>query len=64
MDATTDNEVKTADEAAAFLKTSKMHVLRLARKGLIPSFKLGHLIRFYESDLRTMTRAKLDEAGA
>jgi excisionase family DNA binding protein len=53
-----DDEVLTPTEAALFLKTGEQRLLRLARKGEIPSFRLGKRgIRFYASDLRKMRRA-------
>jgi hypothetical protein len=43
--------------AAVFLKTGEQRLLRLARKGEIPSFRLGKRdIRFYAADLRKMRR--------
>jgi excisionase family DNA binding protein len=52
------DEVLTPSEAAVFLKTGEQRLLRLARKGEIPSFRLGKRdIRFYASDLRRIRRA-------
>jgi excisionase family DNA binding protein len=50
--------VTKPSEAAVFLKTGEQRLLRLARKGEIPSFRLGKRdIRFYASDLRRIRRA-------
>src|SRR5262249_6271140 len=52
-----DDEVLTPSEAAVFLKTGEQWLLRLARKGEIPSFRLGKRdVRFYASDLRKIRR--------
>jgi excisionase family DNA binding protein len=61
-----DDEVLTPSEAAVFLKTGEQRVLRLARKGEIPSFRLGKRdVRFYASDLRRIRRANAEaEASA
>jgi excisionase family DNA binding protein len=51
------DEVLTPSEAAVFLKTGEQRVLRLARKGEIPSFRLGKRdVRFYASDLRRLAK--------
>ena len=53
----TREQVLAPDEAAAFLKVGKQRVLRLARRGQIPSIKLGPRdIRFYVSDLSRIRR--------
>jgi excisionase family DNA binding protein len=54
-----DDEILTPAEAAVFLKTGEQRLLRLARKGEIPSFRLGKRdVRFYASDLRRIRRAE------
>jgi excisionase family DNA binding protein len=56
-----DEQVLTPDEAAAFLKVGKQRVLRLARRGDIPSIKLGARdIRFYVSDLSRIKRREAE----
>jgi excisionase family DNA binding protein len=51
------------DEVAAFLKLNRQHVLRLARRGLLPSIKLGRFVRFPVADLKQVDFAK-DEVTA
>lgn len=36
----------TADELAALLKVSRLTILRRAKKGSIPSFRVGTAVRF------------------
>jgi excisionase family DNA binding protein len=38
--------VMTADELAKFLKMSRITILRRAKRGLIPSFRVGSCVRF------------------
>jgi excisionase family DNA binding protein len=60
-----DEQVLTPDEAAAFLKVGKQRVLRLARRGDVPSIRLGGRdVRFYVSDLIAIKRRTKAEAGA
>lgn len=47
----TDGEILTLDEVAAYLKSGKRMVYRLAQKGEIPAFKLGGTWRFRRSEL-------------
>lgn len=48
------DEVLTADEAAALLKTSRDHVSRLARDGSIPATRIGRKWRFTRRALVAM----------
>jgi excisionase family DNA binding protein len=45
------HEVMTADQAAAFLQTSRDTLLRKARRGELPAAKLGREWRFRRADL-------------
>jgi excisionase family DNA binding protein len=59
-----DDEVLTPSEAAVFLKTGEQRLLRLARKGEIPSFRLGKRgVRFYASDHRKIRRVTAQAAA-
>lgn len=46
-----EGEILTLDEVAAYLKTSKRTVYRLAQNGDIPAFKLGGTWRLRRSEL-------------
>jgi len=46
-----DGEILTLDEVAAYLKAGKRTVYRFAQNGDIPAFKLGGTWRFRRSDL-------------
>ncbi len=62
-----DGDILTLDEVAAYLKSGKRTIYRLAASGKIPAFKLGGTWRFRKSDLgrwianRTGERAFTDE---
>lgn len=59
-----DNEVLTADEAAALLRVSTKTVLSLARAGSLPGEKVGRAWRFVKSDVLAYVRGSLPQAGA
>ncbi|WP_245760659.1 helix-turn-helix domain-containing protein [Micrococcus terreus] len=59
-----DNEVLTADEAAALLRVSTKTVLSLARAGSLPGEKVGRAWRFVRSDVLAYVRGALPQAGA
>ena len=59
-----DNEVLTADEAAALLRVSTKTVLSLARAGSLPGEKVGRAWRFVRSDVLAYVRGSLPRAGA
>jgi excisionase family DNA binding protein len=40
------HRVMTADELAKLLQMSRITILRRARRGLIPSFRIGSCVRF------------------
>jgi excisionase family DNA binding protein len=46
-----NDEILTADEAAALLKVSTKTVLKLARDGDLPAQKVGRAWRFSRSEL-------------
>lgn len=46
-------EVLTSEEAATFLKMPVEVLRKRARENEIPSFKIGSLLRFYVSDLKS-----------
>lgn len=48
---TTDSEILTLEQVAAFLKASKKTVYRLAQNGEVPAFKLGGSWRFRRAEL-------------
>jgi len=51
-------EILTTDEAAEMLRLSPYAVRDMARKGLIPSRKVGKGWRFYKPDLLAWIRGK------
>jgi len=46
-----DDEILTAEEAAALLKVSSKTVLKLARDGELPAQKVGRAWRFSRAEL-------------
>jgi len=41
----------TGDEAAVLLRVRKSTVMDLARRGVVPSVRIGRAVRFVEADL-------------
>jgi excisionase family DNA binding protein len=60
---TEDNEVLTADEAAALLRISSKTLLSLARSGVLPGEKVGRAWRFLKSDVLGYVRGDKDTTG-
>lgn len=64
------DEILTIDEVAAYLKTSKRTVYRLAANGKLPAFKLGGTWRFRRRELDQWIASRLgkvtvdDDKGA
>lgn len=56
-----DGDILTLDELAAYLKTGKRTVYRLAASGEIPAFKLGGTWRFRRSELDRWIAASINE---
>jgi excisionase family DNA binding protein len=56
-----EGEILTLDEVAAFLKAGKRTVYRLAQNGEIPAFKLGGTWRFRRSELDGWIDAKSNQ---
>jgi excisionase family DNA binding protein len=56
------DEILTIDEVAAYLKTGKRTVYRLAAAHKIPAFKLGGTWRFRRSELDCWIAASINEA--
>jgi excisionase family DNA binding protein len=59
--ASSEGEILTLDEVAAFLKAGKRTVYRLAQNGEIPAFKLGGTWRFRRSELDSWIDAKSNQ---
>ena len=53
----TQERYLTASDVAAWLRLPKGTVYVLARKGVLPNFKLGKAIRFRQSELTEALRA-------
>jgi nitrogen PTS system EIIA component len=51
-----DNPVLTTEEAAEFLKLTPFTVRDYARRGILPSRKVGKAWRFYKPDLLAWLR--------
>ncbi len=51
-----NNPVLTTEEAAAFLKLTPFTVRDYARRGILPSRKVGKAWRFYKPDLLAWLR--------
>lgn len=57
-------EIWTVPEVAAYLQMSPKHVYKLAKDGVIPSFKIGRDRRVRKTDLmRWMDEGGLDRIG-
>ena len=50
------NELYTLEEAAAFLKVTYGTVLRWAKQGALPAFKIGRRWRVYGRDLLALNK--------
>ena len=50
------NELYTLEEAAAFLKVTYGTVLRWAKEGTLPAFKIGRRWRVYGRDLLALNK--------
>ena len=59
-----DQEILTAQEAAALLRVSTKTVLALARAGSLPGEKVGRAWRFVRSDVVAYVRGWLPQTGA
>ena len=59
-----DQEVLTADEAAALLRVSTKTVLALARAGSLPGEKVGRAWRFVKSDVLAYVRGSVPPTEA
>lgn len=57
----TDGEILTLEEVAAYLKAGKRTVYRLAQKGEIPAFKLGGTWRFRRSELDSWIAERINK---
>lgn len=55
------DEILTIDEVAAYLKTSKRTVYRLAASGKLPAFKLGGTWRFRKEDLNQWITTRVNK---
>ena len=55
------DEILTIDEVAAYLKTSKRTVYRLASSGKLPAFKLGGTWRFRKGDLNQWIATRVNK---
>lgn len=55
------DEILTIDEVAAYLKTSKRTVYRLAASGKLPAFKLGGTWRFRKEDLNQWIATRVNK---
>ena len=58
-----EQEVLTADEAAALLRVSTKTVLALARAGSLPGEKVGRAWRFVRSDVLDYVRGAAASKG-
>lgn len=56
------DEILTIDEVAAYLKSGKRTVYRLASSGKIPAFKLGGTWRFRRAELDQWIASQIGEA--
>lgn len=59
-----EQEVLTAEEAAALLRISSKTLLTLARSGALPGEKVGRAWRFLRADILAYVRGTLDTGGA
>ena len=57
------DDVLTAPEAAAYLKTSPDTVRRLAREGWLPAIKLRHTWRFRRKDIEELFEERVVDRG-
>ncbi len=58
MSADTHNDVMIAREVAELLRLRESTVADLARRGVLPSIKLGRARRFYREDVIAYVRAQ------
>ena len=56
-----NDELMTLEEAAKFLKVSPRTLWEMARRGDIPSHRIGAQWRFTREDLLTGTKTKTEE---
>ncbi|MFM1699767.1 methylation-associated defense system helix-turn-helix domain-containing protein MAD1 [Aeromonas salmonicida] len=56
---TSEGEILTLEEVAAYLKAGKRTVYRLAQEGKIPAFKLGGSWRFRRAELDNWIAASI-----
>ena len=62
--ASMDNDLLTAQEAAAFLKVKKATIYEMAKRGEIPSVKIGKQLRIARADLEAMFEGHASHATA
>lgn len=58
-----EGDILTLDEVAAYLKSGKRTIYRLAASGEIPAFKLGGTWRFRKSDLERWIASRTGETA-
>ncbi len=59
----TELRLLTAEEVARILRVSKARVYELARRGIIPSVRLGYQVRFSEAALREWIARSASESA-
>lgn len=55
-------DVLTAEEVAKLLRVTKITVYKQAKKGQIPSFKVGRALRFNREEIEEYIRGKKKQA--
>jgi len=57
-------ELVTAKELCKLFKVSKMWPYRMARKGVIPCYRMGDLVRFKKSDIEDyLAKSRVEKGG-
>ncbi len=47
----------TVADVARYFHVSRITIYRLVKKGLLPSFKVGRVLRFSRNDLKALTNS-------
>jgi excisionase family DNA binding protein len=47
----------TVTDVAGYLQVSRITIYRLVKKGLLPAFKVGRVLRFRRNDLKALTKS-------
>jgi excisionase family DNA binding protein len=58
------SEVLTVNEVASFLRVNPKTVYGLAKKGLLPSFRVGRVMRWRRSDVNRFMSQPISSAAA